>query len=69
MSGKALIQSKSFWGWLPAVIGSVSEVLDTALNSGFLPPQVTPWLVLGGSLLGLFGRLVASEPITSVLPK
>lgn len=68
MAGKALVQSKSFWGWLPVVIASASEVLDQALDSGFIPPEITPWLVLGGSLLGFFGRLVADEPITSIFP-
>lgn len=67
--GKSLVESKSFWGFVATVIPAASDAINQALGSGFLPPQITPWLVLGGGLLGILGRITASEPIESVLPK
>jgi len=69
MAGKALVQSKSFWGSLACAIPAAAEIISEALGSGLVPTPVTPWLVLGGSILSLLGRITACEPIVSVLPK
>lgn len=68
MAGKALVQSKSFWGSLICAIPAAAEIISDAVSTGLLPTPVTPWLVLGGSILSLVGRLTACEPIVRVFP-
>jgi hypothetical protein len=67
--GKALVLSKTFWGSVLAALPAVSEALNQAVGSGFLPPQAMPWVAGVGAVLAFLGRITASEEITSVFPK
>lgn len=67
--GKSALESKAILGNILCLAPFVSEVLEKALGSGFVPLPVAPYLVLFGSVLSIVGRVVACEPITSVLPK
>lgn len=69
-TGKPLVQTTSFWGWVAVVVPAISDTLQQALGSGFIPPHVAPWIYFAGAALGLFGRFTADEPVTSiVIPK
>lgn len=69
MREKALIQSSSFWGSVLALLPAVSEAVNWALGTGFVPPQIAPILVAVGSVTAILGRVKADSKITSVLPK
>lgn len=63
---KPLVQSKSFWGWLVASLPLISEATEKVLGSGFLPPHVAPIVAGAGALIGLIGRLVATDDVKGV---
>jgi hypothetical protein len=67
MNTKPLIASKSFWGALIALLPAASDTIEQLLGSGFLPPQVTPWLAGAGALLALLGRVTATSQIRGVV--
>lgn len=64
---KPLVASKTFWGALVALLPAASDAVQQLLGSGFLPPQVTPWLAGAGALLALLGRVSATSQISGVL--
>jgi hypothetical protein len=67
METKPLIASKSFWGALIALLPAASDSVQQLLGSGFIPPQVAPWLAGAGALLALLGRVTATSQISGVL--
>lgn len=64
---KPLVQSKSFWGWLVASLPLISQAAENLLGTGFVPAQIAPIVAGAGALVGLIGRLVATEEIKGVV--
>lgn len=64
---KPLVKSKSFWGWVVASLPLISQAAENVLGSGFVPPHIAPIVAGAGALIGLLGRLVATEEIKGVV--
>ena len=67
MEKKALVASKTFWGSVLAILPAASDAVQQVLGSGFLPPQIAPWVAGAGALLALLGRVTASSTIGGIL--
>ena len=72
-NGIALVQSKTFWGALFALIAIVAQQFGwTSILAWAADPRTIDWLLnwvaAAGSVWAIFGRFVASRPVTSILP-
>lgn len=70
----ALVQSKTFWGALLALVAVVAQAFGLANIQAFAsdPGTVTAILnvaAFAGAAFAIFGRAVATAKVTSVLPK
>ncbi len=71
MGGKDFFASKSNWGIILMALALVLEPLgiefDVESTAGWMAETSVSVVAAAGALLGLYGRLKASEPITSFL--
>ena len=67
--GKSAIASIGFWGSILSIVPIVLETAADLGTIGVFGPHSAAIVAGIGGLISLYGRLTATEKITSVLPK